>query len=280
MLDVASQLLSHRTLAALGTTQRTAPYCFGKAIEQPVGSRTQHPKRQQRLVDAVCSVVQLSGPLRLVVALDQAPALGDGRPHAYEDNSLVVGKMDNHLPNAPSTDWRAERPSCPGQAPNLFLEAEWSRSISSQQRCPGLSMGTKGPEKGMPAPRRLATAVPLLSVPVQRQPSSRPGIANELVRRRALQPENECEREERRQKPEGAGESDCAAHWPHPQRAAADASVDRHAPDPAHAGGPSVAGPAQHADESRGLHDTEGGAPDRSRDCRCRCRVELQQHER
>src|SRR5215510_11702028 len=148
MLDVASQLLSHRTLAALGTTQRTAPYCFGKAIEQPVGSRTQHPKRQQRLVDAVCSVVQLSGPLRLVVALDQAPALGDGRPHAYEVNSLVVGKMDNHLPNAPSTDWRAERPSCRGQAPNLFLEAEWSRSISSQQRCPGLLHGNQRSGEG------------------------------------------------------------------------------------------------------------------------------------
>src|SRR5262252_5903266 len=129
MLDVASQLLRHRTLAALGTAQRAAPCCFGKAIEQPVGSRTERPKRPQCLVDAVCCVVQLSGPLRLVVALDQTPALGDGRTHAYEVNRLVVGKMDNHLRNGPSTDGRAERPSCRGQAPNLFLQAQWSRSI-------------------------------------------------------------------------------------------------------------------------------------------------------
>src|SRR5215467_4877249 len=85
-----------------------------------------------------------------------------------------------------------------------------------------------------------------------------PGITNQMVRGRAGQPEDEREREERRQQPEGAGETDRGAHGPHPQRAAADAGVDGYAPDPAHAGGPSMAGPAQHADKRRGLDDPEG----------------------
>ncbi len=97
VLDIASQLCSHRPLAALGTMQHAVPCCLRKASEQPMGSQAQDPERQQRFVDVVYGVVELSSPLRLVVALDQAPALGDGRPHAYEVHSLVVGEMNNHL---------------------------------------------------------------------------------------------------------------------------------------------------------------------------------------
>jgi hypothetical protein len=53
VLDIASQLLRHCPLAAFGTAQNVVPCCFRNAIEQPMGSRTQHSERQQRCVHVV-----------------------------------------------------------------------------------------------------------------------------------------------------------------------------------------------------------------------------------